>query len=65
MPIDDIKVDSILILRCCRDWPCHFGEAVHMGGRCGICRRSPGVIWENYPQEMYARNRVIEPDTLQ
>lgn len=36
-----------------------------MQGRCGICREKPAVIWEKYPEELYARNRVSELDTPQ
>ena len=43
----DRLVDPI-ILRCCRDWPCHLLEAVHFGGRCGICREVPKVVHEKY-----------------
>jgi hypothetical protein len=45
LPYDPLQP---IILRCCRDWPCHLIEAVHMNGSCGICKQIPEVIYENY-----------------
>jgi hypothetical protein len=43
-----MDTDSIIILRCCRDWPVHAYCAYATSGRCGICREIPEVINEPY-----------------
>lgn len=48
---------SVIILRCCRDWPCHFHWAYGTNGRCGICRQIPEVINKPYIKENYEENR--------
>lgn len=53
----DTQTDSIIILRCCRDWPCHVYMAYGTKGRCGICHQVPDIINEPYPQEQYAKNK--------
>jgi hypothetical protein len=39
----------LIILRCCRDWPCHADYAYGTRGVCGICKQVPKVIDEPYP----------------
>lgn len=41
--------DRLIILRCCRDWPCHEGMAYAYKGRCGLCKEIPTVVNEEYP----------------
>jgi hypothetical protein len=60
-----LRDDLPVILRCCRDWPCHLAEAVYRGGRCGICKKVPEIVIETYPEHLYAHNRISEPDTPQ
>lgn len=51
MPILD-PINPIVILRCCRDWPCHLQMAYGTNGRCGLCRQVPDIINQPY----------VEPD---
>ena len=54
--------NEIIILRCCRDWPIHRHSAYLQMGRCGLCRQTPVVIEELYPESEYARNKT-SPDS--
>ena len=42
------RYGKVIILRCCRDWPCHEAYAYGRGGRCGLCRNFPVVVEEEY-----------------
>lgn len=46
--MDDIDGDTIIILRCCRDWPIQAKMAMMKGGSCGLCGEYPTVVFERY-----------------
>ena len=50
----------LIILRCCRDWPCHESEAIFRNGRCGLCLQIPEVIDEDYFPEVTPTSRAQE-----
>ena len=54
--------NEIIIVRCCTNWPIHRHSAYGPMGRCGICRQTPIVVEELYPESLYARNQ-ISPDS--
>lgn len=58
-----IEHDPIIILRCCRDWPAHWSYAYGTKGRCGICRQTPMIIDEPYPESEYAKNKGLGSST--
>lgn len=58
-----VELSDIVILRCCRDWPCHATEAYGFGGKCGLCRKSPVAVAELYPLPEGARNWRTSPDS--
>lgn len=41
-------MNSIIILRCCRDWPIQAHSAMIRGGTCGYCKKFPEVVFELY-----------------
>jgi hypothetical protein len=48
MPTTGRDGERVFILRCCRDWPVHLVEGVHMNGRCGICGAVPVFVAEDF-----------------